>query len=116
MQFVDLSLVERVTLESLLVTKGSISDMVTRREILSKVSISDEEKLKIGYVEIPLQNGMVHRGWKPEFSDNVKAVEFSRPEIMFIQECVSLLDSQKNIPDSSLDVALKFKDLSVEKE
>ena len=97
---------DRIHLASVLPQKSTLSGIKTKRDILKKISLSNEEKTEIEYVEDHSQ-GVVK--WNSEKQKPLN-VTFTDEESSFLNETFNSLDQQSLITDELYDVFTKIKE------
>lgn len=101
---------ERLMLLQILPTQGSVSEMVDVYDLARELKLSDEEKKEINYVE---SNASVR--WDIDRDPN-KEINISSDQLKIIMNQIDVLDKQKQIPLSMIELILKLKSYGKYKE
>ena len=107
---VDLSVIERLSLEGFLPEQSSMQDMILKRDIVEKVRLTQEEITEIELKQV--DNGIE---FKQEKSKD-KAIDFTELEINLLKDGVKKADSEKKVTLQTLSLVQKLKDLTFAKE
>lgn len=102
---VQLNVLDRLTLVSILPTTGRLQELVEVLDIVKLVKFSEEEKKSIGYKEV---DGKVSWDLSKEV---LKTFEFTFEHIKVIKDTINKLDEEGKINLSTLDTCLKFSKL-----
>lgn len=100
-----LNIKERLSIVQMLPENGSIVEMMDIMEIMKKVRIDHEEKIKVDYKEA---NGSIT--WNPSL-DEGKEVVFKHEEITLLKDAVKKLDESKGVNFGNLDICIKLNSL-----
>lgn len=101
---------ERLMLLQILPTQGSVSEMVDVYDLARELKLSDEEKESINYIE---SSSSVK--WDVDRDPN-KEINISSDQLKIIMNQIDVLDKQKQIPLSMIELILKLKDYGKYKE
>ncbi len=102
---VQLNVLDRLTLVSILPTTGRLQELVEVLDIVKLVKFNEEEKKSIGYKEV---DGKV--SWDPS-KEVLKPYEFTFEHIKVIKDAINKLDEEGKITLNILDTCLKFSKL-----
>lgn len=102
---VQLNVLDRLTLVSILPTTGRLQELVEVLDIVKLVKFNEEEKKSIGYKEV---DGKV--SWDPS-KEVLKTCEFTFEHIKVIKDAINKLDEEGKITLNILDTCLKFSKL-----
>ena len=102
---VQLNVLDRLTLVSILPTTGRLQELVEVLDIVKLVKFNEEEKKSIGYKEV---DGKV--SWDPS-KEVLKMYEFTFEHIKVIKDAINKLDEEGKITLNILDTCLKFSKL-----
>ncbi len=94
---------------ALLPPKGNLIEIGLVQDMSKKVSLSQEEKEKIGLVA----KGPGQLSWKDE--KFTKDIDFSDTEIDFLKQQITRLDKEKNITLDLIGLCRKIKEIEVNK-
>lgn len=94
---------ERLSLLQILPTHGSICEMVDAYDLARELKLSDEEKEKINYKEEG--NSII---WDYDLDPN-KDIKLSKDQLKLVMNQIDILDKQKQIPLSMVELILKLK-------
>lgn len=95
---------ERLSLLQILPTQGSVSEMVDVYDLARELKLSDEEKRNISYVE---SSSSIK--WD-DTKDPNKEINLTSDQHKLIMKQIDILDKQKQIPLSMIELILKLKD------
>ena len=97
-----LTVLDRLHISNLYPRESSLEDQVTVRNISRKVELTQEEKKKIEFKRT--QQGYT---WNQE--EEVVQVALKETELTLLKNQVTLLDKQKKITQSMVELCLKIK-------
>lgn len=99
----NLSVKERLNVPSILPREGTYSDMVVKADIISKVTLPQEEIAEIGLKQV--ENGLT---WDPSKAKD-KEIEFSKLETELMSRQLKALDETGKLTDDTVSLYEKFK-------
>lgn len=106
----QLTIKERLSLIQILPTQGSVSEMVDVYDLARELKLSDEEKGQINYIETSESIK-----WDTNKDPN-KEINISKDQYKIIMNQIDILDKQKQIPLSMIELILKLKGYGEYKE
>lgn len=105
-----LNIKERLSLLQILPTQGSVSEMVDVYDLARELKLSDEEKGQVNYIESDTSIK-----WDYNLDPN-KEINISQDQLKLVLSQVDILDKQKKIPLTMIELILKLKGYGEYKE
>lgn len=101
----ELGIKDRLSIIQMLPQSSSLTDMVDILDIIKKVRIEKEEADKIHYQEYDGRISWDSRCEEP------KEVQFTFEQVKILKSAVAVLDAEKKVNPSNLDICLKINNL-----
>ncbi len=106
----ELNIKEILGIGQLLPPKGNLIEMGLAKDITEKISLTQEEKDKVGLVA----KGLGQLSWKDEKFK--KTFDVSDTELGFLKQQIDRLDKEKNITGNILSLCRKIKETELPKK
>lgn len=94
---------ERLSLLQILPTQGSVSEMVDVYDLARELKLSDEEKGIVNYIE---SDNSIKWDYN---KDPDKDIKMSKDQLKIVMNQIDILDKQKQVPLSMIELILKLK-------
>ena len=105
----QLSLNERIDLQSVLPVKEGITTLIIIEDIKSKLKITQDEIVEFNIQDVQFPNGNTGIKWNEKGALSLKDVEFTKKEIDTIMNVFNKLDDSKEFPNSLINIYKKIK-------
>ena len=105
----QLSLNERIDLQSVLPVKEGITTLIIIEDIKSKLKITQDEIVEFNIQDVQFPNGNTGIKWNEKGALSLKDVEFTKKEIDTIMNVFNKLDDSKEFPNSLINIYKKSK-------
>jgi hypothetical protein len=103
-----LSIEERMKVSEILQEKvGDRATLKLIREAMEALSLSEEEIKAVGYIQVPMPNGMFGMNWNKE-ADPMKDISFGDTVSLTIIETLKRLDNAKALKQDQVSLFDKF--------